>query len=183
MVGRVVFLAAAVVCSSVSARADVQPGDVITRANADKVKDLVSPGLMWCIERGLTMRIVESRPLAWPQAYREATEKYSGQVKLSPDGRVMSGYVAGMPFPNIDPNDPLVANKIMWNYDRKSLITDDVDLRNFDADTGTIYGGDKEMSIERHFLLDHFRIEEGSLLGAARDVVPGAVFERRDGGG
>ena len=26
----------------------------------------------------------------------------------------------------------------MWNYDYKPLITDDVDLRNFDADTGTI---------------------------------------------
>ena len=33
-------------------RADVQPGDVITRANVDKVKDLVSPRVEWCINHG-----------------------------------------------------------------------------------------------------------------------------------
>ena len=32
-----------------------------------------------------------------------------------------------------------------------------MDLRNFDADTGSIQSGDKEMSVERHFLLDHLR--------------------------
>jgi hypothetical protein len=46
----------------------------------------------------------------------------------------------------------------MWNYEYKWLTTDDVDLRNFDADTGTIHGGSTPMSIERHFLLDHFRV-------------------------
>jgi len=32
--------------------ADVVPGDVITKANADKVKDLVSPGMFWCVQHG-----------------------------------------------------------------------------------------------------------------------------------
>ena len=32
--------------------ADVAPGDEITEANIDKVKDLVSPGLEWCIRFG-----------------------------------------------------------------------------------------------------------------------------------
>ena len=35
--------------------------------------------------------------------------------------------------------------------------TDDIDARNFDADTGTIGTGGSELSIERHFLLDHLR--------------------------
>ncbi len=34
-----------------------------------------------------------------------------------------------------------------------------------------------------HFLLDHVGIEEGGLLGAAGDVIPGAVLEGGDGGG
>jgi hypothetical protein len=46
---------------------------------------------------------------------------------------------------------------MMWNYEYKFLTTDDVDLRNFDADTGTITGN-SPMSVERHFLLDHFRV-------------------------
>ncbi len=55
----------------------------------------------------------------WPKAYREATEKYSAQVKLSADGREMFKYVAGCPFPNIDANDPLAGHKLMWNYEQK----------------------------------------------------------------
>src|SRR5205085_5633073 len=46
----------------------------------------------------------------------------------------------------------------MWNYEYKFAITDDADLRNFDADTGSVYGGATPMSVERHFLLDHARV-------------------------
>jgi hypothetical protein len=138
------------------AHADVQPGDRITAENVEKVKDLVSPGLEWCIKRGFPITIVEPKKIEWPQAYREATEKYASQVRLSADGLDMHEYVAGLPFPNIDPKDPQVAYKIMWNYNHNFFATDDVDLRNFDADTGSLppYG---PMSVERHFLLDHFR--------------------------
>lgn len=31
-----------------SAHAQVKPGDQIERANADQVKDLLSPGMYWC---------------------------------------------------------------------------------------------------------------------------------------
>jgi hypothetical protein len=49
------FAAAAMVAPP--AGADVQPGDVITKANVDKVKDLISPGVEWCVEHGMTMKI------------------------------------------------------------------------------------------------------------------------------
>jgi len=137
--------------------ADVKPGDRFDASNVSQIKDLITPGVEWCVQHGMPIRVVETKKIEWPKSYKEATEKYSGQVKLSPDGRRVDNYVAGMPFPNIDPNDPLAAVKIMWNYDRKFLITDDVDLRNFDADTGTIHGGSQEMTVERHFLLDHLR--------------------------
>jgi hypothetical protein len=152
-------LSLAVIClasSAVVARADVVPGDVITEANIDKAKDFLSPGLDWCVRHGFPMRIVEAKPTTWPKAYKEATEKYSGQVKLAADGLTMTGYVAGQPFPNLDPMDPQVANKIMWNYDYNFFVTDDVDLRNFDADTGSIQKNGP-MTVERHFVLDHFR--------------------------
>ncbi len=148
--------AALLVAAQVS-RADVQPGDVITKANADKVADLVSPGVLWVVQHGMQMTIVPYKRIEFPPKYREATEKYAGQVKLTADGRDIEGWVSGLPFPNIDTNDPQVANKIMMNYDRRPYhATDDVDLRNFDADSGTI-GGGTEMQVERHFLLDHLR--------------------------
>jgi hypothetical protein len=143
------------VCA-VAARADVQPGDVITKANADKVKEFISPGVEWCLKHGMTMKIVPYKKVEWDKPFREATEKHSGQTKLAPDGRSLIGHVAGMPFPNLDPNDPQIALKIMWNFEYKPFTTDDEDLRNFDADTGPVTDG-APMTIERHFLLDHLR--------------------------
>jgi hypothetical protein len=121
------------------------------------VKDLISPGLEWCIRHGWPLTIVAPKHIEWPKAYKEATEKYAAQVKLSADGLKMENYVAGLPFPNIDPKDPQFVYKVMWNYDYgPGQGLDDTDLRNFDADTGSIpdHG---PMSVERHFLLDHFR--------------------------
>ena len=141
---------------ALAANANVQPGDVITKSDVTKVQALVSPGIQWCIEHGLVMKIVPYRRIEWDDAYKEATEKYSGQVTLSPDGRSLIGYVAGMPFPRLDPNDPRIASKIMWNYGYKPFATDDLDLRNFDADTGPV-SESNAMSVERHFVLDHLR--------------------------
>ena len=151
-----VGMALAVVTGSGSARADVAPGDKIGPQDVDKIKDLISPGLEWCIRRGFPITITESKRIEWPKAYKEATEKYAGQVKLSPDGLNVLNYVAGLPFPNIDPKDPQIALKIMWNWNYTHLVTDDVDLRNFDADTGSI-ADQGPITVERHFLLDHFR--------------------------
>jgi len=147
---------AAFVSAAGFARADVSPGDKITDANMDKVKDLVSPGMQWCIKRGWPITITETKRIEWPKAFKEATEKYASQAKLTPDGLDVKNYVAGMPFPQLDPKDPQIAYKIMWNYSYQWLTTDDVDLRNFDADTGSI-ADHGPMSVERHFLLDHFR--------------------------
>jgi hypothetical protein len=66
------------------------------------------------------------------------------------------GHVQGLPFPNIDPNDPQVAIKLMFNYEYKPHVTDDQDLRNFDADTGPVSEG-SPLDVERHFILDHLR--------------------------
>ena len=77
-------------------RADVMPGDKITDQNMDKVKDLISPGMEWCIKRGFPMTIVAPRRIEWPRAYKEATEKYSAQVKLAPDGLSVQNFIAGL---------------------------------------------------------------------------------------
>jgi hypothetical protein len=148
--------ACALVLGGGAAQADVSVGDKINDQNIDKVKDLISPGMEWCVKRGWPITIGETKRIEWPQAYKEATEKYASQVKLSPDGMDVKNYVAGLPFPNLEPNDPQLALKIMWNYSYNFLTTDDVDLRNFDADTGSV-ADHGPLTVERHFLLDHFR--------------------------
>jgi hypothetical protein len=148
-------VAVIVLLTAATLRADVQPGDTVGPENATVAADLVSPGILWCLQNGLRMKIIAPRKIEWGRAYREATEHYAGQVQLAPDGRSIVGHVAGLPFPTIDPNDPNVALKIMFNYEYKPFVTDDLDLRNFDADTGPIT--DTGMQIERHYLLDHLR--------------------------
>jgi Protein of unknown function (DUF1329) len=116
------------------ADAQVKPGDKITPANAYKVKELVSPGVYYKVTHGMVMNIVPTETVEWPPPYKEATEKYSQQVRLSPDGRTIMNYVAGQPFPFLDPNDPHVATKIMWNNTFRPINTDDYDLRFFDCE-------------------------------------------------
>src|SRR5207244_980992 len=112
-------------------RAEVKPGDVITPENATKVQDLVSPGAYVAVTKGMHMKIREPERVDWPGPYKDATEKYSGQVRLSPDHRSIVGYVAGQPFPLLDPNDPDIATKIVWNNNFRPITTDDFDLRFF----------------------------------------------------
>ncbi len=110
------------------ARAQVKPGDVITAANASKVQNLVSPGNYVLVQQGMRLDIVPSEKLEWPPPYTAATEKYHAQVKLMPDGSLQN-YVAGQPFPLLDPNDPEMATKIMWDFSYRPLYSDDADLR------------------------------------------------------
>ena len=108
------------------ATADVQPGDTVTKDNMDKAEGLLTPAMKWFVEHGMPMKVVPYKKIEWPRLFREATEKYAGQVKISPDGRDIFNYVAGAPFPSIDSNDPLVGFKIMWNQEQKPAYTDNV---------------------------------------------------------
>ncbi len=143
------------VLAAASAGAQVNPGDTINKSSADKVKDLVSPGVYWCAQHGWPMKIIAPQPIPQRKAFVEATEKYSSQVKLTPDGLGLLNYVAGRPFPTIDTNDKFAPIKIMHNFSMQ-VTMDDLDLRNFDADTGPI-SEDRPLQVERHFLIDHFR--------------------------
>jgi len=116
-----------------NAFAQVKPGDHISAKNAAIVKDLVSPGTYYAVTRGMGMDIVASQRVDWPPPFKIATEQYSSQVQLSADHRTVLGYVAGQPFPLLDPNDPYVATKIMWNSNFRPIATDDADLRFFEC--------------------------------------------------
>jgi hypothetical protein len=121
-------LLAAILCGLAPARAAVKPGDVITKDNADKVVELMSPGNYILVREGMQLRIVPSDKLEWPPPFKTATEKYSPQVQLRPDG-TLKGYVSGQPFPLLDPNDPQMATKVMWNFSYRPLYSDDIDMR------------------------------------------------------
>jgi hypothetical protein len=135
-----------------SARADVVPGDVIDKSNIEKAREFLHPGLAWCVEHGLVMQIVPYRGATYPAVYNKATEKYSSQVAMSADGTALTNYVASQPFPVLDPADPRIAQKILWNYYYNPYVTDDFTIRYFDADTGPIT--ERGMVVEKHFVIE-----------------------------
>ncbi len=131
---------------AIPASAQVRPGDFITPDNAYKVENLLPPGAYMRVLHGMTIKVEPTERIDWPQPYTEATEKYSAQVRLTPDRRSLAGYVAGQPFPIVDVNDPLAAEKVMWNEVFRPISTDDYDLRWFDCDS--VYWGHNKSFFE-----------------------------------
>lgn len=112
----------------------VKPGDLITPENASTVADLVSPGNFILVQQGMRLKIVPTQRLEWPPPYKAATEKYSPQVRMSDRGELQN-YVAGLPFPLLDPNDPQVAMKVMWNFSYRPQFTDDFDVHRVEIES------------------------------------------------
>ncbi len=110
----------------VPAAQQVKPGDHITKENASKISDLVSPGNYVLVRQGMEMNIVPAKDYNWPAPFWSSTEQYSPQVKLGPNGE-LTNYLAGLPFPMIDTNDPNIAQKIMWNFQFGPAYSDDLD--------------------------------------------------------
>jgi hypothetical protein len=134
---------------------DPAAGTVITGDNLEQYSKFIGPALQWAIGRGMRMSVVDPIPIPLEPKRLEATEKYSAQVRLSDDKLEIRNYVAGLPFPMTDANDPDAAVKLMYNFENR-IAVDDLDVRNFDCDTGSILSKGP-MHVERHFVMGHFR--------------------------
>ena len=138
-----------------SADDEPAPGTTITADNAERYAHLLGPSIQWALGRGLRIRVIEAKPIPLEPARLAATEKYSPQVRLSNDKLRLVNYVAGLPFPLADENDPDAAVKLMFDYENR-IALDDLDVRNFECDTGSL-APDRSMLVEKHFELGHFR--------------------------
>lgn len=106
--------------------ADVSPGDVIDKSNWEKAQGLLpEPVLRWVKNGELSLQVgeleVDPRMMYPPftlEAYKTNIGKYdvdedSGIIETS-TGKTAE-VITGFPFPEIDTNDPKVAEKIMHN--------------------------------------------------------------------
>jgi len=143
-----------------SSAATVEPGEVVTKLEADRIDGLVAEGVQWAVLNGMHMRIVPYRRIDMPAAYLAATEKYGAQVELGERNQLV-GWIAGKPFPRVDANDPKAPVKIMYNFQNTHYFTDDLGLHLVDADTGSLYvdaNGNRHYNVERHFVSDWLRV-------------------------
>ncbi len=111
---------------SVAYAEEVSMGYIINRANLSKANQqtfdghnlgaMITPVQRKMItELNLTIKLAPTKPMAVPPSYLAMTEKYSKNVKYDKATRRISGYVAGLPFPDLSEADPDLANKIIWN--------------------------------------------------------------------
>jgi len=61
----------------------------------------------------------------------------------------------GCPFPLLDPNDPQVATKVMWNFSHRPQYSDDADIREVEG-ASYLPGGTSKEPVE-HFMFGHFQ--------------------------
>lgn len=95
---------------------ELPPGSVLSKDNWELGKDVLPPELLDKVKAGeVEIRTQETTDLPVSEAYIEATKKYAGQVRLGEDGE-LEGYVAGQPFPLLDPADPHGGVKAVWNF-------------------------------------------------------------------
>lgn len=107
--------------------AELPAGTVIEKANIDKVKSdtfdghtigsLLTEKLEWQIRNtGLKIPLGHAKPVQLDQKYLEATKKYAGTAVFDEKTREVTGWQAGIPFPNVSPNDPFAGDKLIWNF-------------------------------------------------------------------
>ncbi|HYB97841.1 MAG TPA: DUF1329 domain-containing protein [Candidatus Limnocylindrales bacterium] len=132
------------------------PGTVIDAGNVKEYSDVISPSIEWIVERGAEIKVGPYKKVEMPPPFVAATEQYSAQVKISPDSTHLINHVAGLPFTTVSPEDPQAGAKHMFNFNA-AIAVDDLDLRNFDCDTGAVGKGGDPVRVERHFLIDHIR--------------------------
>jgi len=105
---------------------ELPEGTVINAQNLDQIMDDTFEGIkirdlltekfqLWVRDYALEMQLGHSHELKFDAAYNEATEKYKGQAKLTSDNTV-SNYTAGIPFTNVDPDDPNCGWKLAWDH-------------------------------------------------------------------
>ncbi|MBI4516133.1 MAG: DUF1329 domain-containing protein [Deltaproteobacteria bacterium] len=131
-------------------------GQVISEKNASQFTELLVPGIDWGVRYGWRLELVDYKPIKMPKRFREATEKHAGQVRLGPGALTVENYVAGLPFPRVDANDPDAAAKVMWNFYYNGFLTDDKVMSGVDTYSGSV-GPHEPIRTERHLLTDVYR--------------------------
>jgi hypothetical protein len=109
-----------------SAAAELKPGDVLGPDNWEQAKGLLPDEFLESYRRGDFRHRVGDFAIdriGDDPVFHEAVEANRGRYALNDQGSIIDvrtgqppDYVYAWPFPDIDPNDPQAAMKIVWNF-------------------------------------------------------------------
>ncbi|MBI3245810.1 MAG: DUF1329 domain-containing protein [Deltaproteobacteria bacterium] len=90
-------------------------GTRISQESWQAAQEYLPPEILERVKAGEFSFIVqETTDLPVSDAYIEATKQFASQVRIGADGE-LEGYVAGLPFPELNPSDPQAGVKAAWN--------------------------------------------------------------------
>jgi Protein of unknown function (DUF1329) len=120
------------------AGAVLKPGDILDQTRWQEAKGMMPDAVLHRFKTGQHIsKIIEISPdaLRWSTRYNAATEANQGTYEINDQGIMIEkatgtwprfGY--GMPFAQIDPNDPKAPYKIMYNFFRTLVQWDDINV-------------------------------------------------------
>ena len=126
-----------IVCTAPTALSDVSSGDIIDSTNWEMAQGLVPDSIVDWVKKGDWVIEVSDLDFDLGEYYAdfamEALEKNKGRYDVDPNNGIVHAdtgglpeSIIGLPFPEIDPNDPKAAVKIMHNNHYMQYIVGDV---------------------------------------------------------
>jgi len=118
------------------ASAELKPGDKLDKSNCQEAKGMLPEHIMekFC-DGKYTAEIIEVKDEAYQYSkkFRDGTEANAGKYYVNDEGfmyetatKTWPHYWYGLPFPQIDENDPKAASKVMYNAQMTRFQYDDV---------------------------------------------------------
>jgi hypothetical protein len=132
--------AAAMMLATLPARsAELPEGTVVSAENIDKLKsdtfeghpisELLTERMEWRVRNsGWKLPLAKSKPIPLDPKWLKASQANAGKTRINAGTCQVDGWLAGEPFPNIDPKDPQAAEKIIWNFHLGQLSGDVADV-------------------------------------------------------
>lgn len=154
--------AGALVAASVAGRsaraADVPEGTVIDAASIDGLRgqtfqgkligDMLPERLEWQIRKhGLAITLRRTKEIPLDPAYVAASKANAGKVTLDPATKLLAGWSAGLPFPDVAAGDPNAGVKLMWNNELGAPVRN----MSFPLFAYLLVDGDKGLEREQHW--------------------------------
>lgn len=97
------------------AAAGLAAGMRISQESWQAAQEYLPPEILERVQAGeFSFTVQETTDLPVSDAYIEATKQFASQVRIGADGE-LEGYVAGLPFPELNPSDPQAGVKAAWN--------------------------------------------------------------------
>src|SRR6266540_3590373 len=118
------------------ARAQLKPGDTLSKANWQVAKGVMPDSILRRFEDGgYQVKVIASPNLmSWGSTFITASASNAGKFSVDATDSLLDNathaypsFLYGYPFPQIDPKDPQAAAKVMYNFSYTLMQPDDAD--------------------------------------------------------